>query len=49
MDWSRRYVLSWKLNNSMDEAFRVESLEEALETESVPEIFNTDQEQPVCC
>ena len=28
MDWSSRYVLSWKLNNSMDEAFRVESLEE---------------------
>ena len=43
MDWSSRYVLSWKLSNSMDEAFCVECLEEALETEGVPEIFNTDQ------
>lgn len=43
MDWSSRYVISWKLSNSMDEAFCVECLEEALEAEGVPEIFNSDQ------
>ena len=43
MDWSSRYVISWKLSNSMDEAFCVECLEEALEVEGIPEIFNTDQ------
>ena len=43
MDWSSRYVISWKLSNSMDEAFCVECLEEALETEGIPEVFNTDQ------
>lgn len=43
MDWSSRYVISWKLSNSMDEDFCVECLEEALEVEGVPEIFNTDQ------
>jgi putative transposase len=43
MDWSSRYVISWKLSNSMDEAFCVECLEEALEAEGIPEIFNTDQ------
>lgn len=43
MDWSSRYVISWKLSNSMDEAFFVECLEEALEAEGVPEIFNSDQ------
>ena len=43
MDWSSRYVLSWRLSNSMDEAFCVECLKEALETEGKPEIFNTDQ------
>lgn len=43
MDWSSRYVISWKLRNSMDEAFCVECLEEALQTEGIPEIFNTDQ------
>ena len=43
MDWSSRYVISWKLSNSMDEAFCVECLEDALEAEGVPEIFNTDQ------
>lgn len=43
MDWASRYVISWRLSNSMDEAFCVECLEEALELENKPEIFNTDQ------
>lgn len=43
MDWSSRYVISWKLSNSVDSAFCVECLEEALQAEGVPEIFNTDQ------
>ena len=43
MDWSSRYVISWKLSNSMDEAFCVECLKDALEAEGEPEIFNTDQ------
>lgn len=43
MDWSSRYVISWKLSNSMDEAFCVACLEGALEAEGVPEIFNSDQ------
>jgi putative transposase len=43
MDWSSRYVISWKLSNSMEEAFCVECLEEALEAEGTPEIFNSDQ------
>jgi len=43
MDWSSRYVIGWKLSNSMDEAFCVECLEEALEAEGTPEIFNSDQ------
>ncbi|WP_269522628.1 IS3 family transposase, partial [Coraliomargarita parva] len=43
MDWSSRYVISWKLSNSMDEAFCVECLQEALQAEGIPEIFNTDQ------
>ncbi len=43
MDWSSRYVISWRLSNSLDTAFCVECLEEALEREDVPEIFNTDQ------
>lgn len=42
IDWYSRYVLSWRLSNSMDVAFCVEALEEALE-QGVPEIFNTDQ------
>ena len=43
MDWSSRYVISWKLSNSMDESFCVECLEEALQAEGTPEIFNSDQ------
>jgi putative transposase len=42
LDWYSRYVLSWRLSNSLDEEFCVEALEEAL-GQGQPEIFNTDQ------
>ena len=42
IDWYSRYVLSWKLSNTLDADFCVEALEEALE-KGKPEIFNTDQ------
>ena len=42
IDWYSRYVLSWKLSNSLESAFCIEALESALENEH-PEIFNTDQ------
>lgn len=43
MDWSGRYVISWRLSNTLDKAFCIECLEEALSKEGAPEIFNTDQ------
>ena len=42
MDWFSRYVLSWRLSNTLDGSFCREALEEALSI-SCPEIFNTDQ------
>ena len=42
IDWYSRYVLSWRLSNTMDANFCVEALEEALE-KGKPDIFNTDQ------
>jgi len=42
IDWYSRYVLSWRLSNTLDAGFCVEALEEALKKGS-PEIFNTDQ------
>jgi putative transposase len=42
IDWYSRYVLSWRLSNTLDAAFCVEALEEALR-KGRPEIFNTDQ------
>ena len=42
MDWYSRYVLSWRLSNTLDAAFCVEALEEAL-SKGRPDIFNTDQ------
>ena len=42
IDWYSRYVLSWRLSNTLDAAFCVEALQEALKKGS-PEIFNTDQ------
>jgi putative transposase len=43
MDWFSRYILSWKLSNSLDALFCVEALEEALQKGKKPEIFNSDQ------
>jgi putative transposase len=42
MDWYSRYVLAWRLSNTLDASFCVEALEEALAI-SQPEIFNSDQ------
>ncbi len=42
LDWYSRYVVSWRLSNSLEESFCLEALEEAL-TATRPEIFNTDQ------
>jgi len=42
IDWYSRYVLSWKLSNTMDVDFCIEALKEALR-KGTPEIFNTDQ------
>lgn len=42
IDWFSRYVLSWRLSNSLDVSFCIEALEEALE-KGCPDIFNTDQ------
>lgn len=42
MDWFSRYVLSWRLSNSLDVSFCTEALEDAL-GKGRPDIFNTDQ------
>ena len=42
MDWHSRYVLSWRLSNTLDVEFCLEALDEAL-NRSCPEVFNTDQ------
>ncbi len=42
IDWYCRYVLSWRLSNTLDASFCVEALEEAFR-KGKPEIFNTDQ------
>jgi putative transposase len=42
IDWYSRYVLSWRLSNTLDADFCVEALEEALR-KGRPDTFNTDQ------
>jgi putative transposase len=42
IDWYSRYVLAWKLSNTLDGAFCQDMLGEALAT-GTPEVFNTDQ------
>jgi len=42
IDWYSRYVLAWRLSNTLDGSFCLDMLEEAL-SQGQPEIFNTDQ------
>lgn len=42
LDWFSRYVLAWRLSNTLDGRFCQDALEEALQW-GRPEIFNTDQ------
>ena len=43
MDWATRHVLAWRLSNTMDARFCVETLKDALARHGRPGIFNTDQ------
>jgi putative transposase len=42
IDWYSRYVVAWRLSNTLDGAFCLDMLEEAL-SRGRPEVFNTDQ------
>ena len=42
IDWYSRYVVAWRLSNTLDGSFCLEMLEEAL-GRGKPEVFNTDQ------
>jgi len=42
IDWHSRYVIAWRLSNTLDGSFCLEMLEEAL-AGGRPEVFNTDQ------
>ncbi|HWU40805.1 MAG TPA: integrase core domain-containing protein, partial [Candidatus Acidoferrum sp.] len=42
IDWYSRYVVAWRLSNTLDGWFCQEMLEEALRG-GQPEVFNTDQ------
>lgn len=45
IDWYSRYVLAWRLSNTLDGSFCLDMLEEAL-SGGRPEVFNTDQGVP---
>lgn len=42
LDWCSRYVVAWRLSDSLEQSFCLEALDEALAT-AIPEICNTDQ------
>ena len=42
MDWYSRYVISWRLSNTLTGSFCIEALEEAL-SKAKPKVFNSDQ------
>ena len=42
IDWHSRFVLSWRLSNTLDTGFCLDALDQAL-AQGKPEVFNTDQ------
>ena len=42
IDWKSRYVLSWRISNTLTSDFCIEALKDALQF-GTPDIFNTDQ------
>jgi putative transposase len=42
LDWYSRYVITWRLSNTLEGSFCLEMLDEAL-SRGRPEVFNTDQ------
>jgi putative transposase len=42
LDWYSRYVLAWRLSNTLDGSFCLDMLDKAL-SRGKPEVFNTDQ------
>ena len=48
IDWYSRYVLAWRLSNSLDGVFCREVLQEAL-MKGKPDMFNTDQGAQYTC
>ena len=46
MDWHSRYVVAWRLSNTLETVFCAEALSEAL-GQGTPEVFNTDQSLPL--
>jgi putative transposase len=42
IDWYSRYVVAWRLSNTLDGSFCLEMLDEAF-SQGRPEVFNTDQ------
>lgn len=43
IDWYSRFVLGWKISNTLDAGFCIDVLEEAIAQYGKSEIFNTDQ------
>ncbi|MFH1882544.1 MAG: IS3 family transposase [Planctomycetota bacterium] len=43
VDWYSRYVLAWRLSNTLEADFCVEALRDAIEHYGIPDVFNTDQ------
>ena len=43
IDWYSRFVLAWRLSNSLDSTFCTEATEDAISIYGVPDIYNTDQ------
>ena len=43
IDWFSRYVVGWKLSDTMESTFCIEAMREAIASHGTPDISNSDQ------
>jgi putative transposase len=43
IDWHSRFILSWRLSNTLNNDFCLQVVQEAFDNYGIPEVFNTDQ------
>ncbi|HWR08319.1 IS3 family transposase [Sporomusa sp.] len=49
IDWYSRYIVGFRLSNTLEKTFVLETIKKAIKTQGIPEIINSDQGSQFTC